>query len=83
MAPLTGLVVKSLITSAARRRGPPPGSVAVAGFAWAGEADIARVDISVDTARPGSRRALVGEQQRYSWRRFEFAFAAKRAGVLP
>ena len=49
MVPLTGLVVKSLITTPLEGAVlSPPGRLAVAGFAWAGEADIAGVDISVD-----------------------------------
>ena len=46
--PLTGLVVKSLITAPLDGAAISTGPVAVAGFAWAGEADIARVDVSVD-----------------------------------
>lgn len=77
MAPLTGLVVKSLITTPFEGAALPTGPVAVAGFAWAGEADIARVDISTDHGETWQAATLVGEQQRYSWRRFEFSFAAK------
>ena len=42
MAPLTGLVVKSLITAPLDGAVVPPGPVTVAGFAWAGETDIAQ-----------------------------------------
>ena len=78
MAPLTGLVVKSLITTPLEGATLAPGPIDVAGFAWAGEADIASVDVSVDHGATWQPAKLVGEQQRYSWRRFEFSFAAGR-----
>jgi DMSO/TMAO reductase YedYZ molybdopterin-dependent catalytic subunit len=78
MAPLTGLVVKSLITTPADGATLAAGPVTVGGFAWAGEVDIARVDISTDHGVTWQAARLVGEQQRYAWRRFEHSFDAKR-----
>ena len=78
MAPLTGLVVKSLITRPTDGTIVGPGKVEVAGFAWAGETDIARVDISTDHGATWQPARLAGEQARYSWRRFEFGFEASR-----
>jgi DMSO/TMAO reductase YedYZ molybdopterin-dependent catalytic subunit len=79
MAPLTGLTVKSLITRPLEGSVLPRGEITVAGFAWAGEADIDRVDISVDDGATWHRAQLVGERIRYAWRRFEFSFQASRA----
>jgi len=79
MAPLTGLAVKSLLTAPLDGATLPRGTVAVAGFAWAGELDIARVDVSTDSGATWQPARLVGEQQRYAWRRFEFGFEASRA----
>lgn len=78
MAPLTGLAVKSLITQPAHGATLPAGNVAVAGFAWAGEDDISKVDISIDNGASWQPARLVGEQARYAWRRFEYAFAATK-----
>jgi sulfite oxidase len=78
MAPLTGLVVKSLITRPLDAAVIPPGKVAVAGFAWAGEADIARVDVSTDHGATWQQARLTGERTRYAWRRFEYTFQAVR-----
>ena len=47
----------------------------MAGFAWAGEADVTRVEISIDHGATWQAARLVGEQARYSWRRFEFEFS--------
>lgn len=79
MAPLTGLVVKSLITTpvdgAVLSRGP----VTVGGFAWAGEDDISGVEVSTDSGVTWQPARLVGESARYAWRRFEYGFEAVRA----
>ncbi|MGH9202653.1 MAG: hypothetical protein ACRD2A_15620, partial [Vicinamibacterales bacterium] len=55
-----------------------PGPVSVAGFAWAGENDISKVDVSTDNGATWLAAKLVGEQARYSWRRFELSFNATR-----
>jgi DMSO/TMAO reductase YedYZ molybdopterin-dependent catalytic subunit len=78
MAPLTGLVVKSLITRPLDGAAIAPGRLEVAGFAWAGETDIARVEISTDHGASWQPAQLVGEQAKYAWRRFEYAFEAVR-----
>jgi sulfite oxidase len=78
MAPLTGLVVKSLITKPLEGAVLIPGKVEVAGFAWAGEPDIARVDVSFDHGATWQPARLVGERAKYAWRRFEFTFEARR-----
>jgi DMSO/TMAO reductase YedYZ molybdopterin-dependent catalytic subunit len=78
LAPLTGLVVKSLITRPLEGAVVPPGRVSVTGFAWAGEIDIARVDVSVDGGATWQAATLAGKPERFAWRRFEFAFDATR-----
>jgi sulfite oxidase len=78
MAPLTGLVVKSLITRPLDGTTAGPGKIDVAGFAWAGETDIARVDVSTDHGASWQQARLVGEQAKYTWRRFEYTFDASR-----
>jgi DMSO/TMAO reductase YedYZ molybdopterin-dependent catalytic subunit len=78
MAPLSGLVVKSLITRPLEGAVMAPGKVDVAGFAWAGEPDIARVEISTDYGASWQAARLVGERTKYAWRRFEYTFEARR-----
>lgn len=78
MAPLTGLVVKSLITRPVEGATMAPGKIEVTGFAWAGESDIARVDMSLDHGASWQPARLVGEQAKYSWRQFAFAFDATK-----
>jgi hypothetical protein len=76
--PLTGLVVKSMITTPLEGAALSAGEIRVAGFAWAGEADISRVDLSIDHGATWRPAPLTGEQQRYTWRRFEGSFRAER-----
>lgn len=78
MTPLTGLAVKSLITTPLDGAKLARGRIAVGGFAWAGEHDIAKVDVSVDQGVTWQPARLTGEQARYAWRRFEYAFEATR-----
>jgi DMSO/TMAO reductase YedYZ molybdopterin-dependent catalytic subunit len=81
MAPLTGLVVKSLLTRPLDGAVVAPGRVAVAGFAWAGDTDIARVDVSTDAGASWQPARLTGQAEKFAWRRFEFAFDATRPEV--
>jgi len=78
MAPLTGLVVKSLITKPLDTSTMAPGKIDVAGFAWAGETDIARVDMSTDHGATWQPARLVGDRSKYAWRRFEYVFEARQ-----
>jgi DMSO/TMAO reductase YedYZ molybdopterin-dependent catalytic subunit len=78
MAPLTGLVVKSLITRPLAGAVLAPGKIDVAGFAWAGETDIARVEVSTDHGATWQAARLVGDRAKYAWRRFEYAFQPTR-----
>ncbi len=74
MAPLTGLVVKSFVTRPTEAAVVPPGPIMVAGYAWAGEQTIARVDVSIDGGVTWSQARLTGPRDRYAWRRFEHVF---------
>jgi len=78
MEPLKGMPVKSLITRPADGASLPAGKIAVAGFAWAGEHDIAKVDISADNGATWQPARLTGEQARYAWRRFEYELDAAK-----
>jgi DMSO/TMAO reductase YedYZ molybdopterin-dependent catalytic subunit len=78
LKPLAGMAVKSLITQPADGAVLTPGPLTVAGFAWAGEAQVVGVDVSVDGGASWQSASLVGEQARYAWRRFEYRFPATR-----
>ncbi len=73
MGPLTGLVVKSLITKPLDGATVAPGKVDIGGFAWAGETPVSKVDISLDGGASWQPARLTGETSHYAWRRFETA----------
>ena len=66
MEPLKGLAVKSLITTPAHNASLAAGKVAVAGFAWAGENDVTKVDISIDNGATW-HPAVGRENWTYAW----------------
>jgi sulfite oxidase len=78
MEPLKGLAVKSLITTPTHGASMPAGKIMVGGFAWAGDNTITKVDISTDNGATWQPARLTGEQARFAWRRFEFAFNAAK-----
>ncbi len=78
--PLRGLVVKSLITSPAADATVSAARVRVAGFAWAGEAGIRRVDISTDNGRTWMPARLGTDRSRYAWREFEYDWRPAESG---
>jgi DMSO/TMAO reductase YedYZ molybdopterin-dependent catalytic subunit/mono/diheme cytochrome c family protein len=72
MTPLMGLVVKSLITRPLDRAIVSPGRSTIGGYAWAGEADIAGVEISIDGGASWKPARLTGPREKYAWRRFVY-----------
>jgi len=78
--PLRALPVKSLITS------PPPGvaaprdGVRISGFAWAGDGEIRRVDVSTDGGRTWAEARLGRDRARYAWRQFEYVWRPAAGG---
>jgi sulfite oxidase len=80
MAPVAGLFVKSLI-AAPLDGGSVMGSVVpVKGFAWAGEANITLVDVSVDGGSTWSPARLGTDRAPYAWRQFEYEWHASEPG---
>lgn len=83
MGPLTGLVIKSLITKPLDGATVAPGKVDVGGFAWAGEAAVSKVEVSSDNGATWQPARFTGEHARYTWRRFEAQVnAAKPESLL-
>ncbi len=81
MAPVMGLVVKSLISAPADGASAKSGSVIkVSGFAWAGEANISKVDISLDNGQTWQAAKLGKDQAKFTWRQFEFEWKPTEAG---
>jgi sulfite oxidase len=77
---VTALNVKSLISS------PLDGSTAqsrvlhIQGVAWAGEADVVRVEVSTDGGNSWQPAELGKDQAHYAWRLFSYKWKSPKAG---
>jgi len=78
--PLTALNVKSVIVAPTDGGNVKAGKVTVHGAAWAGEADIAKVEISTDGGTTWSPANLGHEQSHYAWRLWNFDWKAAKTG---
>jgi DMSO/TMAO reductase YedYZ molybdopterin-dependent catalytic subunit len=81
MEPLTGLTVKSLIVSPDHGASVAAGRLRVTGFAWTGEGEIARVDVSTDGGTSWSGASLGRDREPYAWRAFEYEWRGAPAGT--
>ena len=80
MAPVAGLFVKSLLTMPLDGANVATGAVIVKGFAWAGEADVTSVDVSVDGGSTWAAARLGADRAPYAWRQFEYQWRAEEPG---
>lgn len=81
MEPLTGMTVKSLLVSPEAGASLPAGRLRAAGFAWTGEGEIARVDVSTNGGKSWQRASLGRERAPYAWRSFEYEWREAPLGA--
>jgi DMSO/TMAO reductase YedYZ molybdopterin-dependent catalytic subunit len=82
MVPVEVMPVKSLIVSPKSGQNLNVGPVSVQGVAWAGESRIAKVELSMDEGRTWEPARLLGEDQPYAWRQWQFMLPAKDPGTV-
>ncbi len=80
MLPVEAMVVKSLIASPQEGRMIGSGPVTIQGVAWSGEVPVTRVEVSFDEGKSWEAARLVGEDQPYGWRQWQFVWRPKAAG---
>jgi DMSO/TMAO reductase YedYZ molybdopterin-dependent catalytic subunit len=73
---LQSLECKSLITAPLDGAQATVGPQTIAGYAWAGEGVVTGVDVSTDGGKTWAPASLVGREERYAWRRWEFPWTA-------
>jgi sulfite oxidase len=78
--PVTALSVKSVIAGPSDDATVKRGNVAVHGAAWAGEADIVKVEISTDGGASWNSARLGRDQSHYAWRLWSYDWKAAKAG---
>ena len=81
MEVVTELDVKSVIAQPGDGAKVAAGSVRVSGAAWAGEAEIERVDVSTDFGRTWQPARLGADRARYAWRLWEIDWVARKRGA--
>ena len=75
---LTTLNVKSVISRPLDGSSLKSGKLEVHGVAWAGEADIVRVEVSTDGGSTWNSARLGHERSRFAWRLWNYDWNAKR-----
>jgi len=75
--PLTALSVKSAIASPLDKANLKTGRIAIHGVAWAGEADVVKVEVSTDGGTSWTQASLGHEQARYAWLLWSYEWKAK------
>jgi sulfite oxidase len=78
--PLTALFVKSVISGPTDGASLKVGRVAVHGAAWAGEADITKLEISNDNGATWNPAKLGHDQAHCAWRLWTYDWHAKKPG---
>ena len=77
---VTGLTVKSLIAAPGDGAKLKPGKQEIKGVAWAGEADITKVEISTDDGSSWSSAELGKDHAKYAWRLWSYAWKPAKSG---
>ena len=77
---LTALTVKSLIATPSEGAKLKPGAHVIQGVAWAGEADVTKVEISTDGGTSWSAAQLGKDQAKYAWRLWSYNWKPARSG---
>ena len=77
---VTGLAVKSLIAGPSDGAKLRPGKQEIKGVAWAGEADVTKVEISTDGGASWNTAQLGKDHAKYAWRLWSYAWKPARSG---
>jgi DMSO/TMAO reductase YedYZ molybdopterin-dependent catalytic subunit len=81
LVPVTKLLPKASIAMPATGNVVPAGKpVAISGWAWAGEAKVAKVEVSIDGGSSWAGAKLVGEEAPFCWRKWELDWTPTRVG---
>ena len=78
--PLTALTVKSAIAAPADGAKLKAGALLIQGVAWAGEADITKVEISTDGGASWNAAQLGKDHARYAWRQWSLNWKPLKSG---
>ena len=74
------ILVKSIIVEPLNGETLPAGVLAIRGSAYAGEAGIKKVEVSVDDGRTWLAAELIGLRETYAWRHWEYLWSVEKKG---
>jgi DMSO/TMAO reductase YedYZ molybdopterin-dependent catalytic subunit len=77
---VTGINLKSIITQPEQSEKLGAGLITVLGAAYAGEAGVERVVISVDNGKTWHAATFIGPEEPYAWRQWQFLWSVKEKG---
>lgn len=80
--PVEVMPVKSLIVSPQNGQAINAGPIVIQGVAWAGEAKVVKVELSMDEGNTWQTAQFMGDPQSYAWRQWQFRWTAKDAGTF-
>lgn len=78
---VTDLNVKSIVTQPVKDDTLPAGTVTILGAAYAGEADVERVEVSVDNGDTWDLATFIGPHERFAWRQWQYVWVVKERGT--
>ncbi|MGD8990044.1 MAG: sulfite oxidase [Desulfobacterales bacterium] len=74
------IMVKSIITEPIDGESLSSGTVAIRGTAYAGEAGIKKVEVTVNEGQTWNAAKLIGIEETYAWRHWEYLWDAQKPG---
>ena len=77
---VTVLKVKSLITNPRHGEVVQPGPCTIRGFAWSGDGEVTRVEVSSNGGRHWQDTTLLGQPELSAWCQWEFVWEASHPG---
>ena len=80
LKPVEAMIVKSLIAQPQDGMFVTPGPVTIQGVAWTGEGRIVKVEVSLDDGQTWEQARLIGEDQPYAWRQWQYTWTATGTG---
>ena len=72
--------VKSIITQPVPNETLETGPITILGAAYAGEADIERVEVSVDSGTSWEVAEFIGPHEPFAWRQWQYVWEVKKGG---
>lgn len=80
---VTAMALKSIITEPLDGDSLRRSAVAIRGAAYAGEAQVEKVEVSVDGGKTWRSAGFVGPNEPYAWRRWQYLWHPEAAGEYP